>query len=473
MRILNVIDGICTRAAAAPAAAPSEPAAGSSSAEPAGRMIVRVLGSYLPRMLEALLQSAGGGTGAAVQNNGMPVRVRKMLARWEKKSIFLASELARPRELLEAAEAVVATSRAATAATDAAAAAAAAVAVAAAQALASAAATRSSRRHSSGRSGAGGDEGSAAAGVASGDESDGISLPPTPNESRKSEEAQASNGYAAHAAAAAAAATPAMVTVTAPTPASLVEGQANAARFKKLVEAERAEKKRKKIEARLRPEGETQDEESASAWDSLRAPAEGEVFVLQVLASPYGSCYEFAPYWSLSQVRRGRRSSSSCTLPHTAPFPHTYRQNTPARSSLGMEGPFCPRTAPAAWNPPARCNSPPLQITPARLVAAGQAAWNPPARCNSNSPPRLLAAGLRRGRLSHLGRDELRPAFRLPALPARVPLQRLARARGEARGAPRVDPWGTATATAAAQPFARGAGAVRRRRRRRRAPGCC
>jgi hypothetical protein len=121
-----------------------------------------------------------------------------------------------------------------------------------------------------------------------------VSLPPTPTEPidvPKVEHAENGSSEAQAATVAPSVAVP-----------SAAEEQAGAARFKKLVEAERAESKRKKIEARLRPEGETTEQESAAAWEAMPSPREDEVFVLQLLASPYGSCYELAPYWSLSKV---------------------------------------------------------------------------------------------------------------------------------------------------------------------------
>lgn len=314
VRILAVVDGICTRAAAAPAAAET----GETSCESGRPAFIKALCSYLPRMLEALLDSgAARGSAQAVpcaRDKGVHGRVRNILARWEKKGIFAVEELLRPRELLEAAESAARVASAGR--RDAGAACAATGPTVGVASCAAVGPTRSSSRRASGP-GCGPQGGAAASVAASGGESEGhISLPPTPVEPPKGERESGSSAPAPPA-------TPAV-----PVPAA---AEAGAARFKKMVEAERAENKRKKIEARLRPEGETTEQESAAAWEAMPSPRDDEIFVLQVLATPYGSCYELAPYWSLSKVPSAHAHTP---WPGSSPMPPCPQPAHPAVHTL-------------------------------------------------------------------------------------------------------------------------------------------
>mmetsp|Transcript_22066 Transcript_22066/g.70467 ORF Transcript_22066/g.70467 Transcript_22066/m.70467 type:complete len:459 (-) Transcript_22066:878-2254(-) len=311
MRILMAIDQICARASAAPSA-------DASGSRPA---FVNAVRAYMTLMFKALLLRDGPTQPPA----DMTVRVRKLLQKWEKRGTFSAAELGDARSLLDAAEGTAPvtaqpTDRGARHEEE------------AGIRPGSSGGDISARggRIAGGGSGGGGRSGGRGGGGGGGANSSGsgggrsgpsrgstheggatgrgggdsphgeparsvgrVSLPPTPPGAVSEAPAPVAGSTAADGGAAPA-------RREARKPASADESTA-AARFKKAVETERAENKRKKIEARLRPPGETPDEEAVAAWEAMRPPARGEIFVLEVVASPFGSCYEFEPYWPLAR----------------------------------------------------------------------------------------------------------------------------------------------------------------------------
>ncbi len=220
--------------------------------------------------LKFIVQSAlGTNTSSALASaadHDVATLAAKLLDHFEAKGIFGADELAAPRKLLPASPAGDggALRGASAGAVD-----------GASASAAAGSASRSQRKRDGARSPAG-------AGGSRRNDAGDLSLPPTPDSRDGSVEPTAPGRTASGAAA-----------------SGHASSAHTAAHFKDVVEAHRADCKRAKIEARLRPGGETAAQECSAYWDALPEPSRHHVFIWQAAAAPYGQSYGTPVYWSL------------------------------------------------------------------------------------------------------------------------------------------------------------------------------